>query len=116
MFNTQMLMKNAINHTLTVLTAAALYVTGSFRAAAVSPESAMAWDWQFAAGANPAEAGLNGGAGAAQATIAAGEFSSGWMANNSILGAAQGIWDLGRNGTINLKAASSFASSGGVLT
>src|ERR1035437_3215960 len=42
------------------------------------------------------------GGGLATATAAPRSFSMGWTNKDSILGKADGIWDLGRNGTITL--------------
>ncbi len=55
--------------------------------------------WKFPAGATN-QTPVSGGA--STATVLPGSFASGWMAHNDILGNANGIWDLGRNGTIVL--------------
>jgi hypothetical protein len=92
-----MLMKNTINRTTAVLVVLV--------AIATSVQSAQpCYQWQFGSGVNPIapEMSPGGAVGAAQAAIAAGAFASGWMVNNAIMGAAQGIWDLGRKGTITL--------------
>jgi len=51
------------------------------------------------------------GGGAVQALIAPGQFSDGWMASSPILGSAQGIWDLGKSGSITLSNPSGFNGS-----
>jgi hypothetical protein len=95
-----MLMKNTNNRTTAVLVVLAAIATSVWSAQA---SSGVSYQWQFGSGANPAAPdAAAGGVGAAQAAIAPGAFASGWMANNAIMGAAQGIWDLGRNGTITL--------------
>ncbi len=67
---------------------------------AVNMPSGSTVDWDFS-NANPTTAsslGANGGV----ATVTSGAFASGWLANNDVLGGAQGVWDLGSNGVITL--------------
>jgi hypothetical protein len=53
--------------------------------------------WPFATDVNPASAG------AATATVTPGDFSSGWVADLSMLpGGTGGYWDLGQNGTMTI--------------
>ena len=96
-------MKNTINRTTAVLVVLAAIATSAWSAQPSSVLSGASYEWQFGSSANPAAPEVSpGGAGAAQATIAPGPFASGWMADNAIMGGAEGIWDLGRNGTITL--------------
>jgi hypothetical protein len=55
--------------------------------------------WIFPTSANPVSPV---GGGPATATVATGPFATGWLYQNSNLGNATGVWDLGRNGTITL--------------
>ena len=66
--------------------------------------------WKFATSAASVTP-VSGGS--ATATASPGSFSSSWTAHNSILGNANGIWDLGRNGTIALDNLPNFSASPG---
>jgi len=107
-------MKNSINKTIAMLGTLALAATvlEPFNALASPPRIFV---WGFASQANPTSPEISPG-GSATASIVPGEFASGWMENNAILGTAQGIWDLGRRGTITLSAGSSLVSSGSRFT
>src|ERR1035438_4111134 len=108
-----MLMKNTINRTTVVLAVLAAIATSVWSAQA---SSGVSYQWQFGSSANPAAPDVSpGGAGPAQATIAPGAFASGWMADNAIMGGAQGIWDLGRNGTIILSNPAGLVGDSGQI-
>src|SRR5437763_15536825 len=60
-------------------------------------------EWRFGTDANPAPPEVSSGvATATKASLVPGQFASGWLEQNAILGASTGIWDLGRNGTMTL--------------
>jgi uncharacterized repeat protein (TIGR01451 family) len=60
-------------------------------------------EWRFSADTNPALPDVASNAyGVAQAAIATGEFSSGWLDRTPGLGTNSGYWDLGRSGTMTL--------------
>ena len=106
-------MKNTINRTTVVLAVLAAIATSVWSAQA---SSGVSYQWQFGSSANPAAPDVSpGGAGPAQATIAPGAFASGWMADNAIMGGAQGIWDLGRNGTIILSNPAGLVGDSGQI-
>ena len=103
-------MKNPINRTFLVLLAASTVALWS-----VQSSSAMAiatFEWRFDTSANPTAPEVSAG-GAAQGAVAPGQYASGWMSANTILGSAQGIWDLGRLGTITLSNPSGLAGPSG---
>jgi len=106
MLETEIFMKNAMIRlaTLTIALAACAAGTARVQAASASlvPAAGTAFEWRFDSAANPALPEVSGSAGA-QAAIAPGQFSDGWIAKAAILGAAQGIWDLGKSGTITVK-------------
>ena len=97
---------------LAVLSACAVSIT-QIQATALSAGST--YEWRFDSGANPAVPEVSGG-GAAQASISPGEFSDGWIAKAKILGAAQGIWDLGKSGTIALSLPAGVVGASGLVT
>ena len=72
--------------------------------------AASTYEWKFDTSANPTLAEI-WAASPAQAVITPGQFASGWMSTNAILGSAQGIWDLGRRGTITLSNPSGLAGN-----
>ena len=103
-------MKNTINRTTAVLVVLVAIATSAWSAQPSSALPGASYEWQFGSSANPAAPDVSpGGAGPGEATIAPGAFASGWMANNPIMGGAQGIWDLGRNGTITLSSPAGLA-------
>jgi hypothetical protein len=72
--------------------------------------SPVSYEWRFSSALSPAAPEVaTGGAGIAQAIVTPGQYASGWMSTNAILGSALGIWDLGRNGTITLNNPSGLA-------
>jgi hypothetical protein len=107
-------MKNTINRTTAVLVVLVAIATSAWSAQPSSALPGASYEWQFGSSANPAAPDVSpGGAGPAQATIVPGAFASGWMADNAIMGGAQGIWDLGRNGTITLSNPAGLAGDSG---
>jgi hypothetical protein len=81
-----------------------------FTAVSTQADPAVSYDWRFVSNANPsAPDAAVGGTGAPQAAIAIGQFSGGWKNSNLALGTAQGIWDLGKLGTISLSNATGLA-------
>src|SRR5215475_14124467 len=107
---TKSLMKNPINRNfLVLLAAAAISILSAQNSSALA---AAAYEWRFDTSANPTAPEVSAGGGA-QAGIAPGQFASGWMSANAILGSAQGIWDLGRLGTITLSNPSGLAGPSG---
>jgi hypothetical protein len=102
-------MKNSITRMSAVLAAVVALGAGLQTSAA---SSFVSYEWRFSTGLNPAiPEASSGGTGAAQAVIAPGEFASGWLANNGVLGAANGVWDLGRNGSITLSNPAGLAGN-----
>ena len=92
-------MKNLIKQTAVVLVAGMTLAVGVTRTQGQAP-TAVSYGWGFASSTNPAAPDSPGLA--AQAVVAPGGSSDGWIASDAILGAAQGIWDLGIAGTITL--------------
>jgi len=74
----------------------------------------ITYDWRFGSSANPAVPIATGGIGSALATVAPGSFSDGWINTNAVLGAAQGVWDLGGSGAVTLNNASGLAGNSDV--
>lgn len=112
-----MLMKNSVNRSSTVLVAvitiASSAVAAHLKAASPSPSVVIpGFVWEFGSNVNPAPPDMSpAGGGAIQATIAVGEFASGWFSGSSMFGAAQGIWDLGTSGgSITLSNSTGFAA------
>ena len=102
-------MKNLLKQIAAVL---ALLLISAFAGQSAQNSPAGTYEWRFGTTANPALPEVSAG-GSAQATIGLGQFASGWMASNAILGSAQGIWDLGRQGTIALSNPSGLAGNSG---
>src|SRR5436309_2110537 len=74
------------------------------------PPTPISYQWQFVTGASPLAPDVStGGTGTASATITPGQFSDGWLEENPVFGYANGVWDLGRSGTITLSNASGLA-------
>jgi hypothetical protein len=96
---------------LAVLTACAVSAN---RTQATAPTGGV-YEWRFDSGANPAVPEVSGGGGA-QAAISPGDFSDGWIPTAAILGAAQGIWDLGKSGTIALSLPAGAVGASGLVT
>ena len=97
---------------LAVLAAGAFSIT---RTQATTVSAGAVYEWRFDSGANPAAPEVSAG-GIAQAAISPGEFSDGWIAQAKILGAAQGIWDLGKSGTIALSLPADAVGASGLVT
>ncbi len=72
--------------------------------------------WTFGVSNNPAAIPpefVTNSYGAPLASIVLGPFSSGYVLENSFLGCVQGIWDLGRSGTLSLNVSNNPSASAG---
>ena len=90
-------MKTTLIHTAAVLLA-------GFPAPATGQSYGTHYEWQFRSSTTPsAPEVVQGSAGTPLATITPDPiFAVGWLAGKSFLGSAQGIWDLGREGSVTL--------------
>lgn len=104
---TKSLMKNLLKQT---AAASMILMISGLAAQSAQNLPASSYEWRFGTIANPALPEVSAG-GSAQASIGLGQFASGWMSTNAILGSAQGIWDLGRRGTITLSNPSGLAGN-----
>jgi hypothetical protein len=102
---------------LAALAALSSDVRGDQGSAAPLPAPAVVYDWQFAGGVSPAlpTASPDGAVGA-QAVVAPGPAADGWITDNSILGDAQGVWDLGQSGTIDIRIPAAAGAGHGLTT
>ena len=108
-------MKNTTIRMTMVLAVLAAGAASLSRAETAAAPTGSVYEWRFDSGANPAVPEVSGG-GAAQATISPGEFSDGWIAQAKVLGAAKGIWDLGKKGTIALRLPAGAVGASGLIT
>jgi hypothetical protein len=94
-------MKIATNR-ITLVFAALVVLAINVRA---DQQGSASWVWEFNLDANPASS-KPPSTPTAEAAVVEGQFASGWLDTNSILGNVQGVWDLGRNGTITVTSSS----------
>jgi hypothetical protein len=105
-------MKNLRNRILASLGVLAALV-GSTGIAQSSNANTATYVWPFDSSANPTAPGtVSGGVADAQATIVPGNFSSGYISSNPILGSANGVWDLGSGGTITMQSSAGLSGAG----
>lgn len=92
-------MKNVMNRMLALMSV----VAGLAALSVQAQTTTIHQEWRFNTDANPAlpETAPSGGA-VATALVQQGEFASGWLAQDAVLGSSSGVWDLGRNGTVTL--------------
>lgn len=70
--------------------------------------------WRFESGDSPAHPEfVTNPPGTCQATVTPGAFGSGWVSSNPIFGSANGVWDLGRLGTVSCGGLTSFVGGAG---
>ena len=100
-------MKNKFNRTGVVLAnGLALTALGGVLLLAPALASASAvtqYDWRFDTSASPVSPEVaSASAPNLRANVTPGPLSDGWQASNPLFGSAQGVWDLGREGSIIL--------------
>jgi hypothetical protein len=103
-------MKTRINRTAAALLAGAALAACLLGAQASSPSGSVNYDWKFNSNVNPAPPDTSSATNVAQAAVAPGGASDGWLQNDPVFGSAQGIWDLGQFGTITLTSAGGFVA------
>jgi hypothetical protein len=119
MLETEINMKNAMIRTtiLMIVLAASAVSAPRLQAASASlvPAAGTTYEWRFDSSANPALPEVSATAGA-EAAITPGQFSDAWFAKAAILGAARGVWDLGKSGTITIKLPPGAFGPSGVVS
>lgn len=70
--------------------------------------------WRFESDSSPAtpEVVVNA-SGSCLATVTPGAFASGWVTSNPVFGSANGVWDLGRSGTVSCSGLTSLVGGAG---
>lgn len=109
-------MKNLINQKTAgrVVTSVTALALGVLLSGVAANAAAKVETWHFNSSASPALPDLvTTPPASCQATIQPGDFASGWLDANPIFGSAQGVWDLGRLGTITCSGLGGLVGSAG---